>query len=253
MIYVTGDKHRCFESIEYFCDKAGTTKDDILVILGDFGVNYFGDLRDTMEKDYLSKLPITFVVVRGNHDRRPNADWGIKTIATDSIFGTFIVEPGFDSILYAQDGRFYGLYTTQGLKYAFVAGGAYSVDKYYRLGSYAAGNKNMLWFNDEQLSEKEMAEVKSSLIRRIKIMDEPLPIDYIFTHTCPLSAVPVDMFLPYVNQSDVDNSTEIFLEDLKKTMEENHVRYTKWFCGHWHTDRNAPDDIRFVFNDFVEL
>ena len=27
----------------------------------------------------------------------------------------------------------------------------------------------------------------------------------------------------------------------------------RWYCGHWHTDRVAPDNLRFVFNDFIAL
>lgn len=37
MIYITGDTHRDFERIFDFCEENGTTKDDVLVILGDAG------------------------------------------------------------------------------------------------------------------------------------------------------------------------------------------------------------------------
>ena len=41
MIYITGDTHRDFGRIFDFCEENGTTKDDVLIILGDAGINYF--------------------------------------------------------------------------------------------------------------------------------------------------------------------------------------------------------------------
>ena len=38
-IYITGDKHRDFSRIYNFCERAGTTRDDIMIILGDSGIN----------------------------------------------------------------------------------------------------------------------------------------------------------------------------------------------------------------------
>ena len=40
-IYITGDTHRDFSRIYNFCEKQGTTKDDIMIILGDAGINYY--------------------------------------------------------------------------------------------------------------------------------------------------------------------------------------------------------------------
>lgn len=256
MIYITGDKHGRFDSIEYFCDKLKTTKSDTLIVLGDLGLNYFGRRRDRSKKNYLARMPITIITIRGNHERRPDPSWNVRTVATDELIGTFIVEPGYESILYAQDGRAYHFKINGEWKSALVIGGAYSVDKYYRLGAYAAGNHDMLWFDDEQLSKEEMRAIKNNLLKRIATEEDYDPEgsgfpNYILSHTCPLSMEPVDMFLPQIDQSTVDTSTEEFLDDIKSILERNHVKYEKWYCGHWHTDRTAPDNFRFVFNDFI--
>ena len=254
MIYITGDKHGHFDSIEDFCNRQHTTKDDVLIVLGDLGVNYYGGRRDRSRKNYLNGLPITIMAIRGNHERRPENDWNIRTIATNDLVGAFIVEPGFDSILYAQDGRTYGIRTSDGIKPAFVIGGAYSVDKYYRLGQYAAGDHTALWFDDEQLSEDERVLVKSNLIRHLDLQSSGSVVlpHYILSHTCPFSQEPVDMFLPFIDQSTVDTSTEEFLDEIKQILIERGIDY-RWFCGHWHVDRVAPDNLRFVFNDFISL
>lgn len=58
MIYLTGDMHGRFERIGAFCDRIQTDRDDILIILGDAGVNFHADSRDILRKEYLSKLPV---------------------------------------------------------------------------------------------------------------------------------------------------------------------------------------------------
>lgn len=59
MIYITVDKHADFYELCYFCKKEKTSKDDLMIILGDSGINYFNDERDYKLKEELSKCPIT--------------------------------------------------------------------------------------------------------------------------------------------------------------------------------------------------
>lgn len=39
-IYFTGDTHGSFSRIENFCSKMETSKDDVMIILGDAGINF---------------------------------------------------------------------------------------------------------------------------------------------------------------------------------------------------------------------
>ena len=50
MIYITGDTHGQFERIEAFCERFATSREDILIILGDAGINFGGWNRDCMKK-----------------------------------------------------------------------------------------------------------------------------------------------------------------------------------------------------------
>lgn len=50
-IYLTGDTHCAFLRIGAFCERMRTNKEDILIILGDAGVNYDGYLKDRARKD----------------------------------------------------------------------------------------------------------------------------------------------------------------------------------------------------------
>ena len=55
------------------------------------------------------------------------------------------------------------------------------------------------------------------------------------------------MFLSGIDQSTVDNSTELFLDEI----EENNL-YDLWYCGHYHTDKEI-DKIIFMFHDIKEF
>ena len=57
MIYLTGDTHRDFKRVERFCAICETTKKNLLVILGDAGINYFAGERDRDIKAMQRKLP----------------------------------------------------------------------------------------------------------------------------------------------------------------------------------------------------
>ncbi len=46
MIYITGDTHGDFRNVARFCKKMQTSKDDVLIILGDAGINYYGSEQD---------------------------------------------------------------------------------------------------------------------------------------------------------------------------------------------------------------
>lgn len=58
MIYLTGDTHGRFDRIGSFCGKMQTSRDDILIILGDAGINFHAGALDILRKEYLAKLPL---------------------------------------------------------------------------------------------------------------------------------------------------------------------------------------------------
>ena len=60
MIYITGDTHGDFRNVARFCEKMQTNKDDVLIILGDAGINYYGGEQDTEKKEYLEYARKTF-------------------------------------------------------------------------------------------------------------------------------------------------------------------------------------------------
>ena len=224
MIYYTGDIHGSTLEIETFCMHFKPTKDDTIVILGDVGANYFGDIRDNKLKETFAKLEPTIFCIHGNHEMRP---WNIPTYKTKEWNGGMVwYEEKYPNILFAKDGEIFDIEGTKHL----VISGAYSVDKFYRL------SRGYGWWEDEQPSE----EIKQYVEQQIKEKE----IDVILSHTCPLKYEPIETFLPGIDQSTVDTSTEEWLDKIEEL-----VDYKAWYCGHWHINKRI-DKIHFLFHSF---
>ena len=71
MIYITGDIHGDVKRIKMFSEYYELKENDIIIILGDVGVNYYHDSRDRKNKKILSQLKPTIFCIHGNHERRP--------------------------------------------------------------------------------------------------------------------------------------------------------------------------------------
>ena len=70
MIYATGDLHGNalrFQP-EYFPEQYEMTKDDYMIVCGDFGFIWNGDKSDDAQLGKLEALPFTVLFVDGNHE-----------------------------------------------------------------------------------------------------------------------------------------------------------------------------------------
>ena len=229
---VTGDTHGNYSRFKELEDKYKNDQTAI-ICLGDMALNYTLDERDRMaKKALLRRNPQTFYLVRGNHEARPQNVPTMKSMFDTEIGGLVYYEEEFPRIRYFMD---YGAYMI-GEYTVGVIGGAYSVDKYYRL---AMGRQ---WFEDEQLSAEERDEAKRLFI----------PggcVDFMLTHTCPISWQPTDLFLNGIDQSTVDNTMENFLESIKESFR---VRIA-WLFGHFHADRIELPHVEQYFKDTENL
>lgn len=226
--YITGDVHGIFNRFQRLQKK----KNIAVIILGDSGVNWtFDEYDSNFKKSIGIKYPnITFYLVRGNHDGRPQNIHNIKVIYDKEVDGDIYIEPEFPYIRYFIDGNDYWI---AGYK-ILVIGGAYSVDKDYRLST------GRVWHKDEQLTAEEMQEISKSVYKQ--------DYDIVLTHTCPSSFIPVDLFLSGIDQSKVDKTMEYWLEDISKTF---HWKY--WIFGHYHADRFQAPNVQIMYWDIKPL
>jgi len=197
MFYITGDTHRDFKMAAALCDTVESTKDDVLILLGDAGINYYGGEKDRELKRRLAELPITLFCIHGNHEQRPET-LGYTETAWNG--GVVYQEPEFPGLLFAKDGE---IYTINGKRH-IVIGGAYSIDKSLRLA------EGWGWWADEQPSPEIRERVEARLDA------EGWRVDIVLSHTCPLKYEPREVFISGVNQAGVDKTTEKWLDGIVK-------------------------------------
>lgn len=242
---LTGDTHgHVMERISKIpsCYEASETA---LIILGDAGINFYLNKTDAKNKKIINNTGFTLYLVRGNHEERPENLPNIRAKYDTEVNGFIYYEEEFPNIRYFADGCSYKILD----KSVLVIGGAYSVDKWYRLqmagimDEYHPDYKNPHktgWFPDEQLNPKEMNDIISCW--------EGEKFDIILTHTYPISWEPTDLFITGLDQSKVDKTMEKFLEEVKEK-----VDWGIWLFGHHHSDRLVRPFVEMLFMDIEDL
>lgn len=229
MIYITGDTHGSYRRLRRFFRQYPVTPDDTLIVLGDTGLNYYGDERDEPHRKSAARLPLTLFCLRGNHDRHPAVLPGNR--AEKRFGGLVYADAQYPNILFAEDGE---IYCMEG-KTVLAVGGAYSIDKQWRL------EHGYNWFSDEQISSACMREIEN------RLASLNWQVDTVLTHTCPLRYEPAEALYRHIDQSGVDKRMEVWLDSI-----EERLSYRQWFCGHFHIDKQAGA-IRFLYQDVTKL
>ena len=227
--YITGDTHSNFSRIVQFCRQFNTEPNDLMVILGDVGINTDDRDFDFQQKTMLADLPITLFCVHGNHENRPQNLPSYKEKMYRN--GVVFVEDEFPNLLFPSDGEIFDFDDQK----CIVIGGAYSIDKLWRISDSQA------WWADEQPSPEIRRRVEDSL------EDVNYKVDIVLTHTCPLKYIPREAFMNGVDQSTVDIATECWLDEIESKLD-----YSRWYCGHHHIDKEI-DKVRFLFELFEQI
>lgn len=207
-----------------------------VIILGDSGVNFYCNKSEKKKKVQLSKHGMRVYCVRGNHEERPE-NLGYEVAWDEDVQGNVYMDPDNANIRYFMDG---GEYIINGHS-VLTIGGAYSVDKYWRLQRAAAAGQSFSgWFKDEQLTADEMKEIYAKV--------QGKEYDFIFTHTCPFSWEPTDLFLGCVDQTTVETDMEIWMDFLK-----DHIKFGVWCFGHFHADRVERPCVEQFYWEYEDM
>lgn len=241
---ITGDTHGLIadriQNIAHY-----PPEETALIILGDAGFNFYLNKTDIKLKRTINALGYRIYCLRGNHEERPEKVAGIHPYMDEDVNGLVLKETEYDNIRYLMDG---GKYNISGLRTVCI-GGAYSVDKWYRLSRAGVNSKldpdylnskKTGWFPDEQLTEEEMSQIENSVKGKI--------FDLVLTHTCPISWEPIDLFISGLDQSTVDKSMENWLEGFK-----NKIEWKIWLFGHYHDDRLVRPGVEMFYHDIESI
>lgn len=240
-VLIKGDCHSDFTWMSNGCLDKYNPEETAIIILGDHGLNFYMNSKDTRKKKEVNQRGYRIYCVSGNHEKRISDVEGARVTYDPDVHGDVYIEDEFPNIHYF---KMWGIYHI--LNYAVaVIGGAYSVDKWYRLareGLMEETNdpKRTFWWSNEQLSQEEMHSAAQELYLR--------EFDFILSHTCPLSYQPMDLFLRAVDQSKVDNSMEKFLEQVK-----DNTKWGIWCFGHYHDDRIERPHVEMYYHDIEDM
>ena len=225
MIRITGDPHgdiSRFYDLYYNHGEGHWTKDDILIICGDWGFLFLNNKTENSFLDDLSSRPYTICFVDGNHENfdaintYPIIEWngGKAHQIRKNIFHLMRGQ------VFEIDGKTF-----------FTMGGAYSIDKGSRTPGYS-------WWPDELPTDADYKEATSNLQKY------GMKVDYIITHTLPR-----EMILRLGKYPDAhDMELTGFLEWIMYEVDFKH-----WYCGHWHDDKELNDQFTILWFDVKEL
>ena len=222
MIYATGDCHGNFRRFqpEYFPEQAGMTKNDMVIIAGDFGGVWFGDSRDDETLDWLERLPFTLAFVCGNHEnydaleRYPVAEWHGGKVHR--------VRP---HVLHLMRGQIFELESYR----FFTMGGAKSHDTNHRIN-------HISWWRQELPSDEEYIEALQNLERY------NWQVDYIITHCAPTSIA-----LMGSRHNEADRLTD-FLQEVQER-----AKYHYWLFGHYHDNKAIDEKHILLWEQIVRI
>lgn len=235
MIFVTGDTHGDWMTrlnSHSFPEGVGLTKDDYVIICGDFGL-----WHDTKEERYnlewLDSKPFTTLFVCGNHENYDRLyEYPVEKWCGGKIHKIC------SSVFHLMRGQIFDI---QGKRF-FTFGGASSHDvqdgilepddprisKWYRDYDKMFRINHTSWWKEELPSEEEMTEGMMNL------KQNGSQVDYIITHSPYTSA------LRQMDQGSGVYKTDILTDYLQEIKES--VEYKKWFFGHMHVNQNFPGD-----------
>lgn len=219
MIYVCGDTHHDIDyrklTSKNWPDGKELTKDDYLIVAGDFGLIWYGSKN--RQEEYLinwyNDKPWTTLFIDGNHE---NFDRLFSDeFPTVDMFGSKVKKIS-DSIFYLQRGH---VYTIEDHRF-FTFGGGNSIDKHRRA-------EHVSWWRQEMPSMSEMRFGMNSLQK----VDNK--VDFVIAHSCPHEVF--DRLRLIHSMSHKEGDDEKSLRDFLSWVDQN-VEFKEWHFGHFHHD-----------------
>lgn len=252
-VYITGDCHANFHkfSTDYFPEQKELTKEDFVIVCGDFG----GVWSDTKEERYwlnwLSRKRFTTLFVDGNHENFDRLNGGEFKVVD---FHGGKAHQIRKNIFHLMRGNVYDIC---GKKF-FAFGGASSHDirdgilepddftdlreliqTYNRLTRQRKLLRinHLSWWKEELPSDEEMDFGLATL------KTHKNTVDFIVSHCCPQHIASIFSYGLY----EPDKLTAYFDKVAENTT------FSKWFFGHYHNDNVISEKYHMLYNQIVRI
>ena len=226
MIYVTGDTHANIDIAKLnttkFPQQKELTKNDFVIICGDFGLCWDGSHREMWWQDWLTAKNFTTLWIDGNHENfdmlysYPVEKWnGGKIHRIDK------------NIIHLMRGQVFDIDNMR----IFTMGGASSIDRRFR-------KESVSWWSQEVPSEQEWSEA----FRNLNKFNNK--VDYVITHAAPLDMA---SRIPGLSKDFYDPVER----DLFNIMME--IDFKKWYFGHYHIDIDLTSKFTGLYSKIIKL
>lgn len=227
MIYVTGDTHglQDYYKLHIFAgEHPELTKDDYVIIAGDFGGVWDNKTLAADIKPY-TELPFTVLFVDGNHE---NFDL-LETFPVEEWHGGKVhkIRPDVIHLMRGQ------IFEIEG-KTFFTFGGATSIDKFMR-------REGISWWAQELPTFEELDEGVANLKR------VGGKVDYIITHSCGERALTYPQIRIAAGIKTACPESHILSNF------EDFVDFKHWYFGHFHIDARLSDKYTALYHEVVRI
>ncbi len=251
MIYITGDTHGEFSNrfnSRNFFEQKDMTKDDYVIICGDFGGIWDVDCEGKYEKywlDWLEERSYTLLFIDGNHENFDRLN-GYK----EKEWHGGRVHEIRPHILHLMRGQVFEIsgkkiFTFGGASSHDITGGILETDdpdfqrkkKTLDRDDIPYRISHLTWW-EELANEEEMEEGRKNL----RAHDNT--VDYIITHCCSTGT---QKQLARDRYYEADRETD-YLDFIKKC-----ANYTKWFFGHYHDNKNVNEKEILLYEQIIRI
>lgn len=255
MIFVTGDCHGEFQKLSTaaFPEQREMTKDDIVIICGDFGAVWDCDGVSNAEKywlNWLDEKPFTTVFVDGNHENfdRLNSEFEVVDFHGGKAHKLN------DSVYHLMRGE---IFDFEGKKFlAFGGARSHDIDdgilswedfdtqeefketvRKWRKQRKVFRINHISWWAEELPSDEEIQNAENNLAK------VDYQVDYVISHCAPQSIV--SWLMGGYTQPD---KLTMYFEDLAQRL-----KFKNWFFGHYHDDRKIMGKFILLYDQIVRI
>lgn len=222
MIWITGDTHIPIDikklSTDNFPEQKQMTKEDYVIICGDFGGVWDHSAEEVYWLKWLNQKPFTTLFIDGNHENFPL----LYSFPEVEFYGARAHKIA-DSIFHIMRGQ---VFEINGVK-IFTMGGASSHDKEYR-------KEGKSWWQEELPSDEEYNEALKNLDKN------SWNVDLVITHCAP------DSIQKEVADWYEHDKLTNFLEIVKQ-----YLIFKKWYLGHYHINKTIGS-FNIVYDDIIK-
>lgn len=250
MIFITGDCHADFRRfrVEIFPEQKEMTKEDYVIICGDFGgiwMRYEESEREKEWLDWLENKPYTTLFVDGNHENFDRLhDYPVEEWHQGNVHK---IRPSVMHLMRGQVFELQGkkIFTFGGARSHDIDGGILELDdpefrKKRSILDYEGISyriNHLSWWEEELPSEQEMKEGRRNLQRH------GYKVDFIVSHCCA-SSVQALLGRGFYDRDYLND----YFEEIRQETD-----FKKWLFGHYHGNRNvSPKDI-LIYEQIIRI